>query len=48
MWHQWPDPATLVLQYYEPDQAGTEAAVLWPPVYQTHGTSLIEYGTTPE
>lgn len=47
MWHQWPDPATLVLQYYEKGQSGEEAAVLWPPAHQTHGTLYIEPGTAP-
>jgi branched-chain amino acid transport system substrate-binding protein len=47
MWHQWPDPAVLVLQYFEPNQAGMEAAVVWPEVYQTHGTTYVPYGTTP-
>jgi len=47
MWHQWPDPAVLLLQYFQPNQDWKEAAVLWPEVYQTHGTSYIPYGTTP-
>ena len=47
MWHQWPDPATLVLQYFEPNQSWEDAAVLWPPVYQTHGTVYIVPGTKP-
>lgn len=47
MWHQWPDPAVLLLQYFEPNQAWQEAAVIWPPVYQTHGTPYIAPGTTP-
>jgi branched-chain amino acid transport system substrate-binding protein len=47
MWHQWPDPAVLLLQYFEPNQSWKEAAVIWPEVYQTHGTSYIVPGTTP-
>lgn len=47
MWHQWPDPATLVIQYFEPNQDWKDAAVLWPPVYQTHGTAYIVPGTKP-
>ncbi|HIC90439.1 MAG TPA: ABC transporter substrate-binding protein [Anaerolineae bacterium] len=47
MWHQWPDPATLVVQYFEPNQDWGDAAVIWPPVYQTHGTAYIPYGEKP-
>jgi ABC-type branched-subunit amino acid transport system substrate-binding protein len=47
MWHQWPDPAVLFQQYFEVGQTSDEAAVVWPEVYQTHGTFLIPYGTTP-
>ncbi len=47
MWHQWPDPAVLLIQYFEPNQSWEEAAVIWPPVYQTHGTSYIVPGTEP-
>jgi branched-chain amino acid transport system substrate-binding protein len=47
MWHQWPDPAILLLQYFEPNQNWQDAAVVWPPVYQTHGTSYITPGTQP-
>jgi len=47
MWHQWPDVAVLFLQYYEKDQSGDNAAVVWPKKYQTHGTFIIPYGTTP-
>jgi len=47
MWHQWPDPAVLLLQYFEPGQDWKEAAVIWPEVYQTHGTNYIAPGTTP-
>lgn len=47
MWHQWPDAAVLFLQYYEEGQSGDDAAVVYPEVYQTHGTFLIPFGTTP-
>ncbi len=47
MWHQWPDPAILLLQYFEKGQDWKDAAVIWPEVYQTHGTSYIVPGTTP-
>jgi ABC-type branched-subunit amino acid transport system substrate-binding protein len=47
MWHQWPDPAVLFLQYYEVGQTADDAAVVYPETYQTHGTFLIPYGTTP-
>jgi len=47
MWHQWPEPAVLFLQYFEVGQDGDDAAVVWPEVYQTHDTFLIPYGTTP-
>jgi branched-chain amino acid transport system substrate-binding protein len=47
MWHQWPDPAVLFLQYFEQGQSSDDAAVVYPEVYQTHGTFIIPYGTTP-
>ena len=47
MWHQWPDVAVLFLQYYEVGQTGDDAAVVWPPQYQTHDTLLIPFGGTP-
>jgi branched-chain amino acid transport system substrate-binding protein len=47
MWHQWPDPAVLLLEYFEPNQDWKDAAVIWPEVYQTHGTSYIVPGTQP-
>ena len=47
MWHQWPDPAILVMQYFKPNQAWQDAAVIWPPAHQTHGTPYIPFGTTP-
>ncbi|HIE56690.1 MAG TPA: ABC transporter substrate-binding protein [Anaerolineales bacterium] len=47
MWHQWPDPAVLFLQYYEEGQSSDDAAVVYPEAYQTHGTFLIKFGETP-
>ncbi len=47
MWHQWPDPAILVMQYFQPKQTWQDAAVVWPPAYQNHGTAIIPYGGTP-
>ena len=48
MWHQWPDPIVTVMQYYEPGQSGLDAAVVYPEVYQTHGTTYIVPGASPE
>ena len=47
LWHQWPDPVVTVVQYFEQDQSALDAAVIYPPVYQTHGTAYIQPGTTP-
>ena len=48
MWHQWPDPAVLLIQYFKPKQAWQDAAVIWPPAYQTFKDKpLIPFGTTP-
>ena len=47
MWHQWPDPAILVMQYFQSKQSWKDAAVVWPPAYQNYGTALIPFGTTP-
>ena len=47
LWHQWPDPIVTVVQYFEQDQSALDAAVVYPPVYQTHGTAYIQPGTTP-
>ncbi len=45
MWHQWPVPVVTVLQYFEEGQNGLDAAVIWPEVYQTHGTTYFEVGS---
>ncbi len=47
MWHQWPDPIVTVMQYFEPNQSALDAAIVYPEVYHTHGTSYIVPGTTP-
>lgn len=47
MWHQWPDVAVLFLQYFEEGQSADDAAVVWPPQYQTYDTLLIPYGESP-
>lgn len=46
MWHQWPDPIVTVLQYFEPEQSALDAAVVYPEVHQTHGTSYFVPGTS--
>ena len=45
MWRQWPEPVVTVMQYFEEGQTGLDAAVVWPEVYQTHGTSYFEPGS---
>ncbi len=47
MWHQWPDPIVTVMQYFEQGQSSLEAAVVYPEVYQTHGSAYIAPGTSP-
>lgn len=47
MWHQWPDPIVTMVQYFEQGQSALDAAVIYPPVYETHGTNYIEPGTSP-
>jgi len=47
MWHQWPDAAVVIQQYFEFGQDPDDAAVVFPPAFQTHGTALIPYGGTP-
>lgn len=44
MWHQWPVPVVTVMQYFEQEQSGLDAAVIYPPEYQTHGTSYFKPG----
>ena len=47
MWHQWPDAAVVMQQYFEVGQDPDDAAVVFPPAFQTHGTALIPFGGTP-
>ena len=47
MWHQWPDPIVTVMQYFEQGQSSLDAAVVYPEVYQTHGTAYVVPGTSP-
>ena len=47
MWHQWPDPIVVMMQYFEQDQDALDAAVIHPPLYQTHATNYIAFGTSP-
>ena len=45
MWHQWPDPIVVMMQYFEQNQDALDAAVIYPPLYQTHATNYIDFGT---
>ena len=47
MWRQWPDPVVTVMQYFEAGQTGLDAAVVYPEIYQTHGTDYIRPGAAP-
>ncbi len=47
MWHQWPDAAVVIQQYFEVGQDPDDAAVVFPEAFQTHGTYLIPFGETP-
>ncbi len=47
MWHQWPDAAVVIQQYFEVGQDPDDAAVVFPEAFQTHGTYLIPFGGTP-
>ncbi|MFQ5399771.1 MAG: ABC transporter substrate-binding protein [Anaerolineae bacterium] len=47
MWHQWPDAAVVIQQYFEFGQDPDDAAVVYPEAFWTHDTYLIPYGTTP-
>jgi branched-chain amino acid transport system substrate-binding protein len=41
LWHQWPDPPLLYLQYREPQQDPATLDVIWPPIYRTiEGTTI--------
>ena len=45
MWRQWPDPVVTLMQYFEKGQDGLDAAVIWPPIYQTHATAYFQPGS---
>ena len=47
LWHQWPDPIVTMVQYFEQGQSSLDAAVIYPAVYQTHGTNYIQPGAAP-
>ena len=47
LWHQWPDPIVVMMQYFEEGQSSLDAAVIYPPLYQTHDTTYIAPGTSP-
>ncbi len=40
MWHQWPNPQILYLQYTEPNQPATQMEVIWPPLYRSTDAPL--------
>jgi len=40
MWHQWPDPQLLYLQYTVTNQPASQMTVIWPPAYRTIDTPL--------
>ncbi|HSH02401.1 MAG TPA: ABC transporter substrate-binding protein [Anaerolineae bacterium] len=42
MWHQWPDVPLLFVQYTEIGQSPEEMAVIWPSLYRTTETAVIE------
>ncbi|MCY4070645.1 MAG: ABC transporter substrate-binding protein [Chloroflexi bacterium] len=46
-WHQWPDPVVTMMQYFEQGQSSLDAAVIFPEVYQTHGTGYMAPGEMP-
>jgi branched-chain amino acid transport system substrate-binding protein len=35
LWHQWPVPQVLYLQYTQPNQPAAQMSVIWPPAYRT-------------
>jgi len=42
LWHQWPNPPIVILEYVRKGDGLAEAAVLWPEARQTHGVAYIE------
>lgn len=45
MWHQWPDPHILFLQFDDIDQDAAEMSVLWPEVYRTIDFSAVYFSS---
>lgn len=41
MWHQWPDPPLLFLQYGTIKQKSSDATVIWPKTYRKIESSLL-------
>lgn len=41
MWHQWPDPHILFLQFDDVEQNGADMSVLWPELYRTIDFSAL-------
>ncbi len=41
MWHQWPDPQILYLQYDAVGEKSADAPVIWPPLYRTITNTLV-------
>lgn len=42
LWHQWPDPALLYLQYREAQQDPATIDVIWPPIYRTTDVPVLK------
>jgi branched-chain amino acid transport system substrate-binding protein len=41
LWHQWPDPPLLYLQYREAQQDPSTIDVIWPPLYRTADAAVL-------
>lgn len=41
LWHQWPDPPLLYLQYREARQDPATLDILWPPIYRTVDSAVL-------
>lgn len=42
LWHQWPNPPIVILEYVKRGDGLAEAAVLWPEARQTHGAAYVQ------
>lgn len=42
LWHQWPDPPLLYMQYREPQQDPATLDILWPPLYRTVDMAVLQ------